>query len=125
MEIKKFKPLANASEGAKKKYKGVLIGILVILVGALGLETTNNDWDLGKLMDGASMAEAKVLRDKEGNIVTSGGKPTDEYNCEDFSTQAEAQKFFKNAGGPSVDTNRLDGDNDNEACESLPKGDKK
>ena len=122
MEIPKFKPLANASESAKKKYKGVFIGIIVILLGALGLEGTSNDWDIGKLMSGSSMAEAKVLRDKEGNIVTSGGKPTDEYNCDDFSTQPESQKFFKNAGGPSTDTNRLDGDNDGEACESLPKG---
>ena len=30
--------------------------------------------------------------------------------------------FFDKAGGVSKDTNRLDGDNDGEACESLPKG---
>ena len=63
------------------------------------------------------------MRDKLGNVVPNGqagGKYTDEYNCDDFSTQPEAQTFFKNAGGPSKDTNRLDGDNDGKACESLP-----
>ena len=60
------------------------------------------------------------MRDIDGNVVESGGKYTDEYNCSDFETQEQAQKFFKNAGGPSQDVNRLDGDNDGIACESLP-----
>ena len=122
MPIPKFKPLANASEGTKKILKPVLGGVIVLLLAAFGLEATNNDWDLGKLLSGSSMQEAKVMRDKQGNVVTSGGKYTDEYNCDDFSTQPEAQSFFNKAGGVSKDTNRLDGDNDGEACESLPKG---
>lgn len=120
MAIPKFKPLANASEGTKKTVKPILMAVIAILLGAFGLEASNNDWDLGKLLSGSSLEEARVMRDKEGNVVTSGGKYTDEYNCADFSTQPEAQKFFKNAGGPSQDTNNLDGDNDGEACESLP-----
>jgi hypothetical protein len=122
MVIPKFKPLANASEGTKKILKPVLVVVLALLAGAFGLEATNNDWDLGKLLSGSSPAEAKVMRDKEGNVVTSGGKYTDEYNCDDFSTQVEAQRFFNKAGGVSGDTNRLDGDKDGEPCESLPKG---
>jgi len=122
MAIPKFKPLENASGGTKKFLKPALIGLLVILAGAFGLEASNNDWDLGKLLSGSTPAEARVMRDKEGNVVASGGKYTDEYNCDDFSTQPEAQKFFDRAGGVSKDTNRLDGDNDGEACESLPKG---
>ena len=127
---------------AKKK---VLLGVIVLLLGALGFEVSNNDFDLGSILSGKSVKESKIerddkgnllqdeagnfitryLRDKEGNIVpsgTAGAKFTDEYNCDDFSTQPEAQKFFTKAGGPSKDTNRLDGDNDGEACESLPKG---
>ena len=121
-KLPKFKPLADAPEGKKKIVKPVLMGILALLLGAFGLEASNNDWDLGKLLSGSSLEEAKVMRDKEGNVVTSGGKYTDEYNCDDFETQPKAQKFFTNAGGPSKDTNRLDGDNDGQACESLPKG---
>ena len=129
MAIPKFGPLANASEGTKKFLKPVLLAIGVLLAGAFGLEMTNKDWDLGKIAAGSSVSDSKVardsggnvLRDKEGNIVTQGGKTTDRYNCSDFATQAEAQRFFLKAGGPSKDTNHLDGDHDGVACEDLPK----
>lgn len=105
--------------------KGVLGVVIVLLLAALGLELGNTDYDVGKLMDGQGVEASKVLRDKDGNVVpggTDGAKYTDEYNCEDFDSQPEAQRFFTNAGGPSQDTNRLDGDNDGDACEDLPKG---
>lgn len=125
---------------AKKK---VLLGVLVILFGALGLEISNNDWDLGSIFSGNSMSDSKIERDANGNLLqnkdgnfvtrimrdingdevaagTADAKYTDEYNCDDFATQAKAQAFFKKAGGPSKDLNGLDGDNDGEACESLP-----
>ncbi len=127
-KIPKLKPLDNASGGTKNVIKAVLIGVVALLLGAFGLEASNNDFDLGKLLSGSSMSESKVARDEKGNVmrdksgkvVTSGGKLTDEYNCDDFQTQKEAQTFFTNAGGQSKDTNRLDGDKDDEACESLP-----
>ncbi|MCW1888657.1 MAG: excalibur calcium-binding domain-containing protein [Candidatus Moranbacteria bacterium] len=101
-----------------------MIGIMLLLFVGLGLEVSNTDYDLGKMWETKSLSESKVLRDKEGNIVTdaSQGKATDEYNCEDFDTQPQAQMFFDKAGGASNDTNRLDGNKDGEACESLPKG---
>ena len=108
---------------ARKTKKGILAVVIVILLGALGLETSNNDWDLGKLLDGSSMQEAKVLRDKLGNIVpagTVGAKATDEYNCKDFESQPEAQTFYDNAGGVTKDINRLDGDKDGRPCTDLP-----
>ena len=145
MPIPKFKPVANASEGTKKVIKPILIGLLAILAGAFGLEATNNDWDLGKIVKGSSPSDAKILRDQNGNIRrdangqivtrvtrdkngnvvpegTAGAKYTDEYNCADFSTQPDAQRFLDKAGGVGHDTNRLDGDKDGTACEDLPKG---
>jgi hypothetical protein len=129
MALPKFGPLANASEGTKKVLKPILVVLGVLLAGAFGLEMSNNDWDLGKILAGSSVSDSKVvrdaggnvLRDKGGNIVTKGGKRTDDYNCSDFATQPEAQNFFLKAGGPSNDTNRLDGDHDGVACEDLPK----
>lgn len=126
---------------AKKK---ILLGVIVLLLGALGFEVSNNDFDLGSILSGKSISDSKVeldengdllqdeagnliiryLRDKTGTVVpegTPGAKYTDEYNCDDFASQPEAQAFFTKAGGVSKDTNRLDGDNDGEACESLPK----
>lgn len=105
----------------RKVSKGVIGGVIIILLAALGLEVSNTDFDLGKLLGGSTLSEAKVMRDKAGNVVTEGGKYTDEYNCADFSAQAEAQAFFVKAGGPSKDTNRLDGDNNGVACQDLPK----
>jgi hypothetical protein len=104
------------------------IVIVVILLGALGMEVANTDYDLGKIISGDGIENSKVLRNKEGNIVefgspeASSAKTADEYNCDDFSNKKEAQRFFTNVGGPSKDTNRLDGDKDGEACESLPLG---
>jgi Excalibur calcium-binding domain len=109
--------------------KKVLLGIFGLLGAGLGLEVTNNDIDLGKLIETKSLSASKVMRDSKGNVVTEEevkagtktGKHTDEYNCADFKTQMEAQEFFTNAGGVSGDTNRLDGNKDGEACTSLPK----
>lgn len=59
-----------------------------------------------------------------GNVTTdkSAGKKADEYNCADFSNQPEAQSFFLKVGGVGKDVNRLDGNKDGDACESLPRG---
>lgn len=135
------------SENLKPKTgkKKVLLGILVVLLAALGLEIGNTDIDLGSVLSGNSVSDSvlirdekgnlqkdaagnlitKVMRNKNGDIVTDGsGKSTDEYNCADFKTQPEAQNFFVKAGGVSKDTNRLDGNNDGVACQDLPKGSK-
>ena len=132
MAIPKFKPLADASSGTKKIIKPLLIGVIAILAAAFGLEASNNDFDLGKLFGGSSLEESKVARDESGNVlfdklgnVTTDktiGKKSDDYNCDDFSTQPEAQAFFLKVGGTKNDVNRLDGNNDGQACESLPKG---
>jgi micrococcal nuclease len=48
------------------------------------------------------------------NPATSGDK-----DCSDFSSQAEAQRYYEAKGGPAVDPDRLDGDHDGKACDSL------
>ena len=42
------------------------------------------------------------------------------FNCDDFSSQGEAQAVFLECGGVSNDVHHLDGDEDGIACESLP-----
>lgn len=147
MAIPKFKPLANASQGTKKTLKPIFGVIIALLLGAFGLTASGNDWNLNSILSGSSVNDAKietdekgnlqqdangdfitrVMRDKLGNIIPtgqSGGKYTDEYNCDDFDTQEEAQTFFEKAGGVKGDVNRLDGDKDGVACQSLPKAKK-
>ena len=122
-----------------------MLGIGVILLVALGLEVANTDVDMGTLMETGSVSEStierdedgnlevaaeggfmtRILRDREGNAVaegTAGAKYEDEYNCDDFATQGEAQVFFENAGGVDNDVNRLDGNKDGVACQALPAG---
>ncbi len=129
MAIPKLDALANAPEGTKKIIKYVLLAVGALLVGAFGLEATNNDWDLGKAIQGEESkvsrdASGNLIFDPEGNIVTDAtkGKEADKYNCDDFKTQPQAQTFFQKVGGKGNDLNGLDGDKDGEACESLPSG---
>ncbi len=121
LNIPKFKPLAEASEGKKKFLKPLFGGLLVLLAAAFGLELTNNDWDLGKIMSGQSMEEAKIKRDANGNFLLESCKE-DIYNCASFKLQPEAQEVLDKCGGAGYDINKLDGDADGIACENLPKG---
>lgn len=132
MAIPKLDALQNSSEGTKKILKPLLIGIGALLLGAFGLEVSNNDFDLGKLLNGESVQESKVARDESGNVIyydkegnvtdANKGKKASDYNCDDFATNPQAQSFFTKVGGAKNDLYALDGDNDGEACESLPKG---
>ena len=115
-----------------EKLRLVLIIAFIALLGAFGLEFAQTDWDLGKLWETKSFEQSKVSRDESGNILfdkygdittdSSKGKQADEYNCADFSTKPEAQRFYEKVGGVGNDVNRLDGNKDGDACESLPKG---
>jgi ABC-type multidrug transport system fused ATPase/permease subunit len=114
-----------------EKARIALVIAFIFLLTALGLEVSQNDWDLQKLWETRSFDQAKISRDVEGNLLfdklgnivtdSSQGKGADEYNCDDFATQEEAQIFFEKVGGTGNDVNRLDGDKDGEACEALPK----
>lgn len=122
-----------------------MLGVGILLLAALGLEATNTDVDLGSMWEGNSVSESMIERDADGNLMeddeggfmtsiwrdmngnevpegTDGAKGEDAYNCADFATQGQAQVFFDNAGGVDNDINRLDGNKDGVACQSLPAG---
>jgi len=84
------------------------------------LQASNNDLDLGKLMSGSSVSEAKVETTNNGTLLIGDYCKKDKYNCADFKTQADAQKVFETCGGQGHDANGLDGNNNGLACESLP-----
>lgn len=46
----------------------------------------------------------------------------DDVNCADFASQEEAQLFYEENGGPTLDIFSLDPDRNGIACESLPPG---
>ena len=67
--------------------------------------------------------EEEEQEEEDENLPTSSGSYTcssNTYNCDSFSTHAEAQSVFDMCGGASNDIHRLDANKDGEACESLP-----
>ncbi len=106
----------------------VILGVVIaLLLGAFGMEVTQNDYDVQKLIETKSFTASKVERDETGNIINidnfCNAKELD-YNCSDFTTQQEATTVYRRCGelGKNMDVFRLDGDKDGSVCESLPKG---
>ncbi len=112
----------------KKLQMGIIGAVIVVLLGALGMEVSNTDFDMGALVSGEGLAGSKIIRDEQGNINFDGVSPlivnceSNEYNCSDFLYQAQAQDVMERCGGAGKDINRLDGDKDGIACEALPNG---
>jgi hypothetical protein len=111
----------------KKLQMGIIGAVIVVLLGALGMEVGETDYDMGALIRGDGLAGSKIIRDEVGNINFDGVSPlvanceSNEYNCSDFTYQAQAQDVMDRCGGKGKDINGLDGDKDGRACESLPK----
>jgi endonuclease YncB( thermonuclease family) len=57
-------------------------------------------------------------------VVAAGGpgatRAAADRNCDDFQSQAQAQHYFEQRGGPAEDPDGLDADGNGIACESLP-----
>jgi hypothetical protein len=134
MDIKEVlaqgKARATNMSGSRKYTKPLLGVVIVLLLGALGMETGNMDFDLGKLMETKSFESSKVARDLEGNVLDTPEKISaaiasctkNELNCADFTTQSDAQAALQRCGGTKSDVNGIDKDKDGFACEALPKG---
>lgn len=108
----------------------VILGVVIaLLLGALGMEVAQTDYDLGTLAKTGSFSAAKIERDESGNLLPASidaycNASEKDYNCPDFRTQPEAQQVYDRCKslGQNMDVYRLDGDSDGMVCESLPKG---
>lgn len=104
-----------------EKTRWIMIGAIVILLTAFGLEVSQNDFDLGKLWQTGSFSESRIQRDDSGNLIMGTMCGDAVYNCDDFRTQQEAQEVYDYCKFDGEnDPHRLDGDKDGIACESLP-----
>jgi len=98
-----------------------LAGIFIALLVALGLEVSGNDWDLGKLIQTGSLEESKVEKSESGGWLIDDERCNKEnFNCNNFEYQEDAQEMFEYCGGPGNDIHGLDGDKDGVVCEALP-----
>jgi hypothetical protein len=112
----------------KATWAKIAIGAMIaILLAAFGMEATNNDYDVQKLMETKSFTASKIERDPAtGDLINvdafCNAKESD-YNCSDFKTQDEAMSVYNRCKtlGKNMDVYRLDGDKDGLVCESLPK----
>jgi Excalibur calcium-binding domain len=105
---------------AFEKTRWIMLGAAVILLTALGLEVSNTDIDLGKLMQTGSLSKSMIERTADGNLAI--GIVCDEgnvYNCSSFANQAEAQEVFEACNWEGNDIHGLDKDNNGIACQSF------
>jgi hypothetical protein len=120
--------------------KGFAIGIGIILLAALGLQVFDYDLDLGTLWRTGSLEESRVQYTNDGvklmGTCVKGSGSTKDYdlNCDNFTTQKEAQAKYDLCAEEvasynvdqtaskikSLDIYGLDGDNDGVVCEHLP-----
>jgi len=54
------------------------------------------------------------------SLAISQAGTSEDRDCADFPDQASAQRYYESRGGPQADPDRLDGDNDGTACDTLP-----
>lgn len=107
--------------------KGILIATIAVLLAAFGMEATNHDYDVKKVIETGSLSAAKIERDPtSGNIINVDAfcnAEKQDYNCADFKNQPEAQTVFDRCKGlgKNMDVYGLDGDKDGQVCEALPK----
>lgn len=100
-----------------------MLGIAIVLLAAFGLEVSNTDLDLGKLIGGQSVEDSLIKRDPAGNPIFGATCEQNVYNCGDFKTQKEAQEVYDTCHtSDNPDRHGLDKDGDGVACQNLPKG---
>lgn len=104
-----------------EKFRIWILGLMVILLGAFGMEMTDTDFDVQKLIETGSFAESRVNVTENGTWLIGACQERDNFNCDNFANQEEAQKMFDDCGGVENDIHRLDGDKDGIVCEALRK----
>jgi len=103
-----------------EKLRIIMIGLFILLLTALGLEVSQNDWDLGQLIKTGSFEQSRVERTEGGTWLIGEECQKEKLNCDNFAFQEDAQDLFEKCGGLENDVHGLDGDNDGIVCEHLP-----
>ncbi len=114
-----------------------MIGLIILILGAVGMEVYDYDLDLGKLWETGNLEQSRVesVKDGEGNTVRLIWECVKaDVNCDNFQTQRDAQATYNkcaaeieanNAGienALKLDIYGLDRDKDGIVCEALPSG---
>ena len=119
---------------------GFAVGLGIIVLAAIGIETFDYDLDLGTLWRTWNIAESRVSHTKDGiTLMGSCALPKKwgewDLDCKNFKTQEEAQAKYDKCATEiasynqwvdaakirSLDIYRLDGNKNGIVCEALPK----
>jgi hypothetical protein len=104
-----------------EKFRIWILGLMVVLLGAFGMEMTDNDFDVQTLMETGSFSESRVNVTENGTWLIGECEKRDNFNCDNFAYQEEAQRLFDDCGGVDNDIHGLDRDKDGIVCEALRK----
>jgi hypothetical protein len=118
---------------------GFAIGLGIIILAAIGIETMNYDLDLGRLWQTGDIQESRVTHTKDGiklmgSCIVPVKWDANDLNCNNFKTQEEAQAKYDSCADQiasyntgktpaqikSLDIYGLDGNKNGVVCEALP-----
>ncbi|PID70076.1 hypothetical protein CSB37_03640 [bacterium DOLZORAL124_38_8] len=117
---------------AFEKARAFILGMIIVMLAAVGIELFNYDLDLGTLWNTGSIEQSRV-QTKNG-VKLIGACIADDLNCSHFKTQPEAQSLYNKCAEEiksynahlegkdvkSFDVYGLDRDKDGLVCEALP-----
>ena len=101
-------------ENATKKWVYWVIAGAIALALVYGFRISSKR---SSSVDSVTVSPPPVSDGKATLDIPGRDVPVFDYDCDDFSSQSEAQDFFEEAG--SGDPHNLDRDGDGVACESL------
>lgn len=104
-----------------EKFRIWILGLIAVVLVAFGLELSGTDVDLGKLVETGSLTESMITKTENGTWLIGECAKKDNFNCDNFAYQDEAQTLFEECGGVGNDVHGLDGDKDGTVCESNKK----
>lgn len=98
-----------------------ILGLMALVLVAFGLELSGTDVDLGKLVETGSIKESMITKTDSGVWLINECEKKENFNCDDFAYQEEAQALFEECGGMENDIHGLDRDKDGIVCEANKK----
>ncbi|NCP67347.1 hypothetical protein GW756_04325 [bacterium] len=104
-----------------EKFRLWILGLIAVVLVAFGLELSGTDMDLGKLIETGSVKESMITKTESGMWLINECEKKENFNCDNFAYQEEAQTLFEECGGIENDVHGLDRDKDGIVCEANKK----
>jgi len=101
-----------------EKFRIWILGLIAVVLVAFGLELSGTDIDLNKMVETGSIKESMITKTENGTWLIGECEKKENFNCDNFAYQEEAQTLFEECGGVENDVHGLDRDNDGIVCES-------